>query len=205
VWTWSRSGESPERATPFAKPQANEFGRDLTQASQQKSTSIQGREKMRIHSSLVFLCVMAASGCGRLSATNQGTSSATSDSSGKPAKVEAPVPAHNNLLRGSYYHCARTSDGSTWSIQSCIENEFVYQDGRLNSIYGRLRSKLSGAESLALRNDERRWLSNREAGCKWDESREGQAQRISANVCSLKKTAERAAQLEKELFRLSQP
>jgi uncharacterized protein YecT (DUF1311 family) len=160
---------------------------------------------MRIHLPLVLLCVIAASGCGRLSAANQGTLSAAVGLSGKSAKVAASVPTDNSLLRGSYYDCGRTSDGSTWSIQSCIENEFVYQDARLNSIYRKLRSKLSDAESLDLRNDERRWLSDKEAACRWDESREGQAQRINANVCSLKKTAERAAQLEKELFRLSQP
>jgi uncharacterized protein YecT (DUF1311 family) len=177
----------------------------LDHPNQQKSTSIQGSEKMRMHSSLVLLCVIAASGCGRLSATNQGAPSAATGSSGKSAKVGAPVPADNSLLRGSYYDCARSSDGSTWSIQSCIENEFVYQDARLNSVYRNLRSKLPDAERLGLRNDERRWLSDKEGACKWDETREGQAQRINANICSLKKTADRAAQLEKELFRLSQP
>lgn len=150
---------------------------------------------MRMRSSLVLLCLIA--GCGRLSATNAG---AQGNAMGSTATSNGiPVSADDRILRDSYYACARSSDGSTWSIQNCIEKEFAYQDGRLNSVYRNLLGRLPETEGAALRNDERSWLSANEVSCKWDPDSEGQAQRINANVCSLKRTAERAGDLEREL------
>jgi uncharacterized protein YecT (DUF1311 family) len=149
-----------------------------------------------MHSSLILLCLVAGSGCGRLSATN-GTGEAAA--APKTAGNGISRASDERILRDSYYACAKSSDGSTWSIQSCIEEEFAYQDGRLNSIYRNLLGRLPEAGRAALRNDERSWLSAKEISCKWDPDHEGQAQRIIANVCSLKKTAERASELERKL------
>jgi uncharacterized protein YecT (DUF1311 family) len=106
---------------------------------------------------------------------------------------------HGDALRDSYYKCASSSDGSTWDMQGCVEVEFEYQDARLNLAYRSLRSKLPIEKQDGLRDDERRWLSEKDAACKWDAQAEGQAQRVEANICSLKKTAERASQLEQML------
>ena len=152
---------------------------------------------MRMRSSLILLCLIAGNGCGRLSASNAGTrgEAAAPEATGKGISG----PSNDGVLRDSYYACAKSSDGSTGSIQSCIEKEFAYQDGRLNSTYRNLLGHLPAAERVVLRNDERRWLSAKEASCRWNPDSEGQAQRINANVCSLKKTAERAGELEKEV------
>jgi uncharacterized protein YecT (DUF1311 family) len=153
-----------------------------------------------MRSSLILLCLIAGNGCGRLSASNAGTQgqAAAPEATGKGISGAS----NDGVLRDSYYACAKSSDGSTGSIQRCIETEFAYQDGRLNSTYRYLLGSLPAAEGLVLRNDERRWLSAKEASCKWDPDSEGQAQRINANVCSLKKTAERAGELEKKFSAL---
>lgn len=109
------------------------------------------------------------------------------------------VAAHDRLLRDSYHECAASNDGSTWKMQDCIEEEFEYQDARLNAIYRELLSKLPGAQKTRIREGERQWLSEMEMSCSWDAENEGQAQRIAANICSLRKTAERVAELEKML------
>lgn len=110
---------------------------------------------------------------------------------------------HGDALRDSYYRCASSSDGSTWDMQGCVEAEFEYQDARLNSVYRSLRSKLPSGTQERLRDEERRWLSEKGAACKWDAEIEGQDQRVEANICSLKKTAERAGQLEQMLRELT--
>lgn len=114
------------------------------------------------------------------------------DDPAKGASDQAPQPK----LRNSYYRCASSTEGVTWAMQKCIETEFVYQDGRLNTAYRKLRVKLSEPRKSQLRDEERKWIADKNGSCKWDAETEGQAQRIEANICSLKMTAARADQLE---------
>ena len=81
-------------------------------------------------------------------------------------------------------------------MQECIEAEFAYQDARLNSTYKTLLSNLPDERREKLKADERAWIVDKDASCKWNAETEGQAQRIEANVCSLEKTAARAEYLE---------
>jgi len=110
--------------------------------------------------------------------------------------------ASDNLFRDSYYECAASNDGATWDIQACIEEEFVYQDSKLNSTYKALLSQLPREEKESMKMEERTWVAEKEAACKWDAETEGQAQRIEANLCSLEKTATRARYLEELLQNL---
>jgi uncharacterized protein YecT (DUF1311 family) len=138
------------------------------------------------------------------------SSSAATDPVSKKPKEEASdegatamaEQTQNSNLRDSYYECAASNDGSTWDMQSCIEKEFEYQDARLNALYRELRFKLQDAQKVRLRDEERKWLLDKDEACKWNAETEGQAQRIEANICALKKTAERAGQLEKMLREL---
>jgi uncharacterized protein YecT (DUF1311 family) len=114
------------------------------------------------------------------------------DGTTKGASDQAPRPK----LRSSYYKCASSTEGVTWAMQKCIETEFVYQDGRLNTVYRKLRVKLSEPRKSQLRDEEKKWIGDKNGSCKWDAETEGQAKRIEANICSLKMTAARAEQLE---------
>jgi uncharacterized protein YecT (DUF1311 family) len=126
-------------------------------------------------------------------------------SPGGSAQFVKPTQVHDVALRNSYYECTRASDGSTWEMQACIEKEFVYQDSRLNVLYRVLRSKMDDAERARFKVEERQWLSDMEGSCKWNASVEGQAQRLNANVCSLKMTAARVGQFERKLSDASAP
>lgn len=107
--------------------------------------------------------------------------------------------ANERPLRDSYYECATNNDGSVWDMQGCVETEFEYQDARLNVAYRDVMAKLSDEQKSRLKDEERRWISARDSACSWDAQAEGQARRIEANICALKKTADRAAVLEKAL------
>ena len=105
-------------------------------------------------------------------------------------------------LRDSYVKCAEATNGSTWEMQNCVEEEFEYQDARLNAAYRTLQSRIPEAGKKSLAEDERKWISDRDKSCEWNPEEEGQAQRIEANICSLKQTAGRADQLAKMLLDL---
>ncbi|MBX9403414.1 lysozyme inhibitor LprI family protein [Lysobacter sp. BMK333-48F3] len=100
------------------------------------------------------------------------------------------------MFRESYSKCAEATDGVTFEIQNCIEQEFVYQDDRLNAAYKRLQTLVPAAEMAVLRDAQRKWIAEKDKACAWDAETEGQAQRIEANSCALKMTAERAVELE---------
>ena len=120
-------------------------------------------------------------------------------SAGGSAVAGTNTEASGRSLRDSYYECAASNDGSTWDMQACVKEEFEYQDARLNTAYRKVMASLADPEKNRLRNEERRWMSDRDSACSWDARLEGQAQRIEANICALKKTADRAAELEKKL------
>lgn len=100
------------------------------------------------------------------------------------------------MFRDSYNECADTSTGVTGEILDCIAEEFEYQDARLNAIYRNLHDKLPEAQKIRLRDEQRRWLYEKDEGCKWDASTEGQGQLIDAKSCELNKTVVRAGELE---------
>jgi uncharacterized protein YecT (DUF1311 family) len=118
-------------------------------------------------------------------------------------EVETPVApeqesssSSGSALRASYRDCVSANNGSTWDMQECIEAEFAYQDARLNSTYKTLLLSLPYERRERLKVEERAWIVDKEASCKWNAETEGQAQRIEANVCTLEKTAARAEHLE---------
>ena len=170
---------------------------------------------MKVSLSLVLFCTLAASSCGGLSAQSAGADShakpsyhLTTDSletglaAGYSRKKSSESLAKPNtppevVLRHSYYECAQANDGSTWNMQACIDQEFVYQDDRLNALYRNLRSKMDADARRNFKAEEQQWLIDRDVFCKWNANADGQAQRIDANVCSLKMTAARVGQLER--------
>jgi len=124
---------------------------------------------------------------------------ASRGASGREGGAEVTAGEHPKPLRDSFYGCVDSTDGSTWDMQKCIEIEFKFQDARLNNAYLALRAKQRGGEVTELRNEERRWLRDKDETCRWDAKTEGQAQRIEANECSLEATAKRAKELEARL------
>lgn len=154
---------------------------------------------------VLLLLVLLVAACAAPSNSQAGLGSVTAQESPRSTVmpetlVDAPGDAQEGeLLSDSYHECASANDGSSWGMQECVEAEFENQDARLNSAYRALMSKLPPDEKVKLKAEERRWIAEKESICSWDAESEGQAQRIAANICSLEKTAERAAYLEGKL------
>lgn len=144
----------------------------------------------------IFLCACSGASWSAVAPTsNDASASGAQD-------VEVAVAGESSLesnLRRSYWKCVASTNGATWDMQRCIEHEFRYQDSRLNHLYLELLKKLPQLQQQSLRSDERQWVSERDQSCEWSPEADGQAQRIDSNVCSLKRTAERAGELEEML------
>lgn len=95
--------------------------------------------------------------------------------------------------RPSYKACAEKAD-TTADINSCIGNEYTYQDKLLNDTYKALSKSLDDSRRTALRDEEREWIAKRDKACKPDPDG-GTAELINSNSCNLRWTAERAKEL----------
>ncbi|MEW6642026.1 MAG: lysozyme inhibitor LprI family protein [Pseudomonadota bacterium] len=121
--------------------------------------------------------------------------------SGKAVAPQATaVQAGADGLRSSYQTCLDQSGGVTSAMQDCIGAEYRYQDGRLNKVYRAVRDKLDQAKATQLRDEQRRWIAERDKACA-PEPDGGTAAMLSANDCALERTAKRAAELEARLSR----
>ncbi|MEE7546413.1 DUF1311 domain-containing protein [Xanthomonas sp. Kuri4-1] len=98
------------------------------------------------------------------------------------------------MLRPSYDACISAAAGVTPTMQDCIDAEYAYQDGRLNTVYKALMARLGDAEQHALRNQQRGWIAERDDKCAYDPD-SGQAGRVDAAECRLEMTARRADEL----------
>jgi uncharacterized protein YecT (DUF1311 family) len=105
------------------------------------------------------------------------------------------VDASKTPLRPTYYTCVKASRGVTLALNNCIGTEYDFQDKRLNTAYQRLRTSLSSEQRTTLRDDERAWITKRDATCPTDGSG-GTASMLDSNQCRLDQTAARAAVLE---------
>ena len=146
----------------------------------------------------VLLAACSASTAGKAPSIEQ-EAPTIPDAATPTALDQESSPSTGSVFRASYHDCVSANDASTWDVQDCIETEFVYQDARLNSTYNALLSSLPDEGREKLKAEEKAWIIDKEANCKWNAETEGQAQRIEANVCSLEKTAARAKHLELRL------
>lgn len=96
-----------------------------------------------------------------------------------------------SALRPSFSDCMDRAGTVTPEVQSCIEQEFDFQEARMKAALERLPS--------AMQEDQQAWQERDASECQWDPETEGQAQRLEANYCSMARVAERADELERRL------
>jgi uncharacterized protein YecT (DUF1311 family) len=105
------------------------------------------------------------------------------------------VPAGETPLQPAYYTCVKAARGVTIALNDCIGNEYGFQDMRLNAAYQRLRKRLSPDKQVALRDEERAWIAERDKACAPDDGG-GTVSLLDRNQCQLDQTAARASVLE---------
>jgi len=116
-------------------------------------------------------------------------------SQAQAAAAPSPTSGATPVLRPSYDECISAAAGATPAMQDCIAAEYEYQDGRLNTVYKALMAKLGEDEQKTLREQQRKWIADRDEKCFYDPD-SGQAGRLDAAECRLDMTANRADELE---------
>ncbi len=74
-----------------------------------------------------------------------------------------------------------------------MDDEYDYQDGRLNLVYKQLMVSLSKDGQAKLREEERRWIRFRDGYCNKEEAE------LASYGCEIEMAADRATQLEDRL------
>ena len=99
----------------------------------------------------------------------------------------------------AYARCLKTGDaakGVTVAMASCANLELGRQDKRLNAAYGAVMARLSPAAKQTLRDQQRAWIKRRDAECA-ENLTGGTIDMIERAECHLRKTTERAVELER--------
>jgi uncharacterized protein YecT (DUF1311 family) len=119
------------------------------------------------------------------------------------AQPGAPVSAAQSFgnpkepgYRKIFDKCMNATNGVTVNIMDCINEEFDFQDKRLNSAYQSLQKVLTPTKWGVLRDEQRKWLAGRDSCDVDDDIRGGTAEMLVRADCALRKTAFRADELD---------
>ncbi|MDO8910353.1 MAG: lysozyme inhibitor LprI family protein [Phenylobacterium sp.] len=93
--------------------------------------------------------------------------------------------------------CLASEAGATTIGQiQCIGDELKVQDARLNRNYAKAMKDLTPEQKAKLRAAQRAWLAFKDADCRsLQDDAWGTLSRVSANMCVLERTIERADEL----------
>jgi uncharacterized protein YecT (DUF1311 family) len=95
-----------------------------------------------------------------------------------------------------YNSCLDQAAGVTANMLGCIAAELTVQDKKLNANYKLLKEGLELNRQQQLLEVQRLWLKYRDANCKfYDDPTGGSMQKILAQNCFLRLTAQRAHEL----------
>ncbi len=104
------------------------------------------------------------------------------------AAAQPPASAH---LSPQFMACFQRAGSNAVQRDVCAQREVGAQDDRLNKAYKQVMGQLAkdSAAHAALRDDERRWITQRDYECKVNDQTVNEA-------CVVMKTAQRADELE---------
>lgn len=93
--------------------------------------------------------------------------------------------------------CLASEAGATTMGQiQCVGDELKVQDARLNRNYAKAMKDLTPEQQAKLRTAQRAWLAFKDADCRsLQDDAWGTLSRVSANMCVLERTTERADEL----------
>ena len=105
--------------------------------------------------------------------------------------------ADDDLYSKQYATCMDESDGVTIDMRSCIGEEYLVQDAKLNFAYKKLSAQLTAGRKQQLVTAQRLWIQYRDANCEFYADPEGGTlATINSATCGLDETARRAKELE---------
>jgi len=100
----------------------------------------------------------------------------------------------------TYYKCEKERGETAVGMSSCLEEELIYQDAKLNKNYREAKKSIQPFRREELKKVQKIWINYRDEKCNFFNHKEsGSSGSIDAQICQIKETISRAKEL-KEIF-----
>ncbi len=117
------------------------------------------------------------------------------DDDGTPCRPDDSYYRAN--LRAQYKTCTAASGGVTTAIQACMDEEFHWQDQRLQNAWGVIADGPDSEYKDKLADEQAAYMRDTNRYCRFDPSTQNQGQMLDTQSCRINRYANRADVLEK--------
>ena len=117
------------------------------------------------------------------------------DDDGTPCRPDDSYYRAN--LRAQYKTCITASGGVTTAIQACMDEEFHWQDQRLQNAWGVIADGPDSEYKDKLADEQAAYMRDTNRYCRFDPSTQNQGQMLDTQSCRINRYANRADVLEK--------
>lgn len=99
-------------------------------------------------------------------------------------------------LRPEYAKCIKATEGVTPEIQACQDEEFAWQEKRLQTVWGKIADGPDSVEKDKLADEQAAYMEDTDKNCTWNPDEDGQGQMLDAQSCRINRYANRADALQ---------
>lgn len=99
-------------------------------------------------------------------------------------------------LRPEYAKCIKATEGVTPEIQACQDEEFAWQEKRLQTAWGKIADGPDSVEKDKLADEQAAYMEDTDKNCTWNTDEDGQGQMLDAQSCRINRYANRADALQ---------
>lgn len=116
------------------------------------------------------------------------------------AENAQPAPLDDSYnkanLRPEYAKCIKATEGVTPEIQACQDEEFAWQEKRLQTVWGKIADGPDSVEKDKLADEQAAYMEDTDKNCTWNPDEDGQGQMLDAQSCRINRYANRADALQ---------
>lgn len=122
---------------------------------------------------------------------------ATAADAGDDAPAAPLDDSYNKAtLRPEYAKCIKATEGVTPEIQACQDEEFAWQEKRLQTVWGKIADGPDSVEKDKLADEQAAYMEDTDKHCTWNPDEDGQGQVLDAQSCRINRYANRADALQ---------
>jgi len=127
----------------------------------------------------------------------QSAAAATAADAGDAPQAAPLDDSYNKAtLRPEYAKCIKATGGVTPAIQACQDEEFAWQEKRLQTAWGKIADGPDSVEKDKLADEQAAYMEDTDKNCTWNPDEDGQGQMLDAQSCRINRYANRADALQ---------
>ncbi len=112
----------------------------------------------------------------------------------QPALLDESYSKAN--LRPEYAKCIKATKGVTPEIQACQDEEYEWQEKRLETLWRKIADGPDSVEKDKLADEQAAYMEDTDNNCTWNPDEDGQGQMLDAQSCRINRYANRADALQ---------